>query len=64
MYTRRDAIRLLATGGLGIAAGDALLLDAQTPESSELLIRRGRVVNADGSRETDLRITGDRRRMR
>lgn len=59
MPTRRDALRLLATGGVGLAISDALLMGAQSPASSELLIRRGRVVNADGIRNVDVRVVGE-----
>ncbi len=58
--TRRDALRLLATGGIGLAAGDVLDLRAQAQSRSlELLIRRGRVVNVDGIRDADVRVIGE-----
>ena len=57
--TRRDALRRLATGGIGLSVGDALSLRAQSPRSSELLIRRGRVVNANGIADADVRIVGE-----
>ena len=58
MPTRRDAMKLLGSSGVGLAVGDALFLGAQTADS-ELLIRRGRVVNADGLRNTDVRVIGE-----
>ncbi len=54
---RRQVIRLAAAGSLSIAAGRYRPLLAQTPE---ILIRGGRVVNADGVRNADVRIRGDR----
>jgi hypothetical protein len=55
---RRDALRSLTGGCLGFAVhGIGLRAFAQT-DSSELLIRRGRVVNASGIRDADVRIVG------
>lgn len=42
-----------------MAAGDALFFGAQAPAYSELLIRKGRVVNADGMRDADVRVMGE-----
>jgi dihydropyrimidinase len=50
---RRDAVRLVATGCAALLMPRAY---AQTPP--EILIRRGRVVNADGVRDADVRIVG------
>ena len=53
---RRDALWSVAAGSIGLAttrlAGEAL-------QPREVLIRRGRVVNADGEREADVRIVGE-----
>ena len=71
---RRDAIRLAAGAAAGLAAGTAPIsasvadrsragtyLGRKGPQPSpELLIRGGRVVNADGSRVADVRIVGER----
>lgn len=73
---RRDAIRTAAAAAAGLATGSAPLEAAApsgstrvhaAPESqsnaiqeAEILIRGGRVVNADGSRLADVRILGDR----
>lgn len=53
--TRRDALRVLSAGCVGLAQS--------APSSAgqvqrELLIRRGRVVNADGARDADVRVVG------
>lgn len=50
-------MRLLAAGGVGFAL-DVPVLDAQGP-TPELLIRGGRVVNADGALDVDVRIVGE-----
>jgi dihydropyrimidinase len=58
MMTRRDALRSLTAGCVGLATrGTADLMAQQV--SSELLIRRGRVVNANGVREVDVRVVGE-----
>lgn len=61
---RRDALRTAAAAAAGLAVDPAALLgatqlrpDQPTPE---LLLRGGRVVNADGSRLADVRIVGER----
>lgn len=54
---RRDILRSMAAGSLGLAASRLRLFGAQPP--GELLIRRGRVVNADAVRNADVRITGE-----
>ncbi len=60
---RREALRTMGTAAVGLAAlpragvGDLRVVERQEP--SELLIRGGRVVNADGSREADVRVRGD-----
>ena len=55
--SRRDALRTLAAGSLTLFAGRGLA--AQQPAGS-ILIRGGRIVNTDGSRDADLLITGER----
>ena len=60
MPNRRDAIRSLAATGAMLASRADLngrAAEAQAP--AELLIRGGRVVNADGVREADVRIVGE-----
>jgi dihydropyrimidinase len=53
---RREALRAVAAGSVGIAASPLMAAMAQP---LELLIQRGRVVNADGARDADVRIVGD-----
>ena len=55
-FTRREAIRSVAAGSIGLAAGRVTLHAAQP---AELLIRRGRVVNAEGARDADVRVVGE-----
>jgi dihydropyrimidinase len=60
MMTRRDALRSLTTGCVGFAVRGAANPRALAQvASSELLIRRGRVVNASGIRDVDVRIVGE-----
>jgi hypothetical protein len=60
MPNRRDAIRSLAATGAALASRGSLHgLPAGAQGPSELLIRGGRVVNADGVREADVRIVGE-----
>ena len=56
MASRRHALRSFAAGAVGLAVTRATAGAAQPPE---LLIRRGRVVNADGERDADVRIVGE-----
>src|SRR5687767_15362366 len=56
MLTRRDTLRAIAAGSVGLATSRLTAAMAQPPE---LLIRRGRVVNADGARDADVRIVGE-----
>ena len=56
MPTRREALRSVAAGSVGLATARLAAALAQPPE---LLIRGGRVVNADGVRDADVRIVGD-----
>jgi cytosine/adenosine deaminase-related metal-dependent hydrolase len=58
MHTRREALRFLATGVL-LTGRNVPLFGVQSPISSELLIRGGRVVNADGVRKADIRVVGE-----
>jgi dihydropyrimidinase len=55
--SRRDAVRTLAAGSLTLLGVSPL---QATPRVPGLLIRGGRIVNADGSREADLLVTGER----
>jgi len=69
---RRDAIRTAAAAATGLATGTSPILGAATnprpsrnrelsgQPSPEILLRGGRVVNADGSRLADVRIVGER----
>ncbi|MEQ8330433.1 MAG: amidohydrolase family protein [Longimicrobiales bacterium] len=64
---RRDAIRTAAgvTAGLlagvqGLAGQDRPAPAAGRGQEAELLIRGGRIVNADGSRDADVRVVGAR----
>lgn len=69
---RRDAIRTAAVAAAGMAGGASTILGASTNSGSsrrgqpsgqpapEILVRGGRVVNADGSRLADVRIVGER----
>ena len=50
---RRDAVRVVVAGCVGLVASR---VHAQAP--AEILIRRGRVVNADGVRDADVRVVG------
>ncbi len=60
---RREALRAMGVGAAGLAALPGSRLGrfrvAGQQEAAELLIRGGRVVNADGSRDADVRIRGD-----
>lgn len=55
--SRRDVLRAVGTGWASIAAPRAAWAQ---PSAPELLIRRGRIVNADGVRDADVRIVGER----
>ena len=57
MPTRRDAVRTFAAGSVALAT--SRLAAAMSQPTAELLIRRGRVVNADGARDADVRIVGE-----
>lgn len=59
MPNRRDAIRSLAAAGAMVASRDLRGRVAAAQGPAELLIRGGRVVNADGVREADVRIVGE-----
>jgi dihydropyrimidinase len=56
-------VQVLAAGGLGLAGGARLLAAAPQPgrprQATELLIRGGRVVNATGSVDADVRIVAE-----
>ena len=58
--TRRDALRSLTAGCVALATrGTGDLGAVAQVASSELLIRRGRVVNANGVRDADVRMVGE-----
>jgi dihydropyrimidinase len=57
--TRRTCVQALGAAGLGLAAGTRTLAAAPNPRRgapAELLIRGGRVVNATGGTDADVRI--------
>jgi dihydropyrimidinase len=58
MMSRREAIRSLAAGWAALVGARTAGAAAQET-TPELLIRRGRVVNADGARDLDVRIVGE-----
>ncbi len=58
--SRRDALRTLLAGSVALAMDGPRSLDARPPAAGEILLRGGRVVNADGSRDADVRIVGAR----
>lgn len=64
LMSRRDAIRTVAAAALGVTAAPAQAMGSSgrrpARQEPELLIRGGRVVNADGSRNADVRILGER----
>ena len=68
---RRDAIRTAAAAAAGLATGASPIRGAADPlppghrrptgqPAPEVLVRGGRIVNADGSRLADVRIVGER----
>jgi len=57
--TRREAVRAIAAGCAGIAVGRDSLAARRQPGAADLVIRGGRIVNADGIRIADLRIVGE-----
>ena len=69
---RRDAIRTGAAAAAGLSAGATSILAATTnprrsstprrlgQQAPEVLVRGGKIVNADGSRFADVRIVGER----
>ena len=58
--SRRDVVKTLLAGSVTLAL-DARSARAQsTQRAGELLIRGGRIVNADGIRDADLRIIGEK----
>ena len=66
--TRRDALKALAAGSLGMASGLGAAPAAsglrspvgRGPRAQELFVRGGRVVNADGTRLADVRVVDGR----
>ena len=59
MFTRRNAVKCLALGGLGLAGRNARVFGTPVQAPAELLIRRGRIVNASGIRDADIRVVGE-----
>lgn len=57
--TRRDALRTLAAAGAMSLTWEHDYERARRERAGEILIRGGRLVNADGVREADLRIVGE-----
>jgi dihydropyrimidinase len=57
--TRRDALRTLAAGYVGLTLERAQREGTHRSKAGEILVRGGRIVNADGIREADLRIVGE-----
>lgn len=55
--SRRSMIRSLALGAAGLSVRPLVAAGESEPQPRELLIRGGRVVNADGARDADVRIT-------
>lgn len=55
---RRDVVKSLLVGSAGLALGPGSLRARNRP-AGELLVRGGRIVNADGIRTADLRVTGE-----
>ena len=55
--SRRDAVRALAAGSLTLLGTPRLSAE---PQATRILIRGGRIVDADASRDADLLITGER----
>lgn len=58
--SRRDALRTLLAGSIALALDGGQSLGAQRRGAGEILIRGGRVVNADGIQDADVRIVGPR----
>lgn len=54
--TRRDALKTLGAGWIGVGVG---ALGSHRHQTPDILIKNGRVVNADGSRMADVRVTGE-----
>ena len=58
-FTRREALRAMAVGCAGVALTDDRVRRIARQPGRQLLIRGGRIVNADGVRAADLRIIGE-----
>src|SRR5262245_27892669 len=58
LTSRRDLIRAGIAGTIGLAAARSRAY-GRTPLEGEILIRGGRLVNAEGVRNADLRIVGE-----
>lgn len=57
--TRREALRGIAAGCVGVAVQGAYAGTQTRLHAGEVVIRGGRIVNADGTRQADLRIVGE-----
>lgn len=57
--TRREALRGIAAGCVGVAVQGAYAGTQTRLHAGEIVIRGGRIVNADGTRQADLRIVGE-----
>jgi len=58
MTGRREVVKSMLAGSMALAL-DASSLRASSRSASELLIRGGRVVNVDGIRDADVRVSGE-----
>jgi dihydropyrimidinase len=59
LITRREALRAIAAGCGGVALQGAYAGTPLRRHAGEIVIRGGRIVNADGIRQADLRIVGE-----
>lgn len=59
LLTRREALRGIAAGCVGVAVQNAYAGTPRKRQAGEIVIRGGRIVNADGIRQADVRIVGE-----
>ena len=59
LLTRREALRGIAAGCVGVAVQSAYAGLPRKRQAGEIVLRGGRIVNADGIRQADLRIVGE-----
>ena len=57
---RRDVVQSLVAGSVGMALGARASRAQGTGQAGEVLVRGGRIINANGIREADIRILGER----